>query len=157
MGMKIILSVIGSFAFYILAFCLIKWIIKESSNKSQKLRREKRIRELINKLSSPFAAWYSIGQQKLLQEELDILKKERENENVGVLNSANQYEKSILELKNEIENLKNELGTLKNEKSANEKSENEKLMEIISKQKSVISDLEMELKIKKSAHEKLVY
>ncbi|MCL1946114.1 MAG: hypothetical protein FWF51_03035 [Chitinivibrionia bacterium] len=143
-------------AFYVIIInLLVKWLFKGRPPKDPKLYREYRIKELINKLNSVWTT--EDAAKKVLQEELNLLRKEREKENRDILNSANQNEKLVFELKKEIENLKNELGTLKSEKGENEKSENEKLLEIISKQKSVISDLEMELKIKKSENEKLIY
>ncbi|MCL1946111.1 MAG: DUF4094 domain-containing protein [Chitinivibrionia bacterium] len=75
---------------------------------------------------------------KLLREELDELQKEYGSEYGDILDSAEQKYKLISELKKEAEDLKKLT------------SENEKLSEIIAKQKKTISALEMELKNKKN-------
>ncbi|MCL1946110.1 MAG: hypothetical protein FWF51_03015 [Chitinivibrionia bacterium] len=126
-------------------------LMKHYKSLPVRLQRERRIDALCYMIDN---GWFVNSRNKLNEtkyEELVRLRKERENENRDILDSAKQQEKLISDLKNEIEELKNK----KNEK--NEKIENEKLLKIVSEQKSVILDLEMELKIKKSAHEKLVY
>jgi hypothetical protein len=146
--------IIGSYALAVFLF-MVFTLIKHYKTLPAKLRREKRIDSLIYQIGF-FGGWLAGGRNKLNEtkfEELDRLKKERENENRDIINSAEQKDKLISDLKNEIEDLKNK----KSENEKNEKIENEKLLKIVSEQKNAILDLEMELKIKKSENEKLVY
>jgi len=114
----------------ICTFFIFRPVIREA--KMPNVRKQRRIFKLTQQTTF-------LGKKaKLLREELDELQKEYGSEYGDILDSAEQKYKLISELKKEAEDLKKLT------------SENEKLSEIIAKQKKTISALEMELKNKKN-------